>query len=393
MNGASKGAGSSGAPAPNPWDPTHLPGMLRTLLGDRPPRPPVWFMRQAGRSLPEYRALRASCGKSMLETCLDPTLATEATLQPVRRHGVDAAVLFSDIMVPLLLAGVEVDIVAGTGPVLAHPLRSARDVEELIEKDTELGAHPGGLEAVVATVRRCVTRLGGPASPPSEGALRPAGDPAGWTPLIGFGGAPFTLAAYMVAGRPSRDQLEARTMMHADPQSWDRLMSWCAEVTGTFIAAQVTAGACVAQLFDSWAGSLPLADYTRYVAPYSARAIEVARAAVSPTTGRSAPLIHFGTRTGELLGAMREAGGDAIGVDETVPLDVASARLGGDIPLQGNIDPAFLGAPTPVLDAHVAEVLERGHSAPGHVLNLGHGVPPATDPDVLTHIVQVVHAL
>lgn len=411
--------------APADAVPGTLPGVLQALLGHRPPRTSVWFMRQAGRSLPEYRALRARSGESMLDACLDPDVAVEATLQPVRRHGVDAAVLFSDIMVPLLLAGVDVDIVAGTGPVLAHPVRTARDVAELVGRGTDLTARPGGLEAVTTAVRRCVSELGspaavpGPAAPtaptapaavplpvhpvPGPGPAAPAapslpepprrgGDPAGWTPLIGFGGAPFTLAAYMVAGRPSRDQLEARTMMHADPPSWDRLMTWCAEVTGAFIAAQVRAGASAAQLFDSWAGSLPLDDYRRRVAPYSALAIDRARAVVSPTTGRRAPLVHFGTGTGELLAAMREAGGDAIGVDERLPLDVASERLGGDVPLQGNIDPSYLGAPTDVLDAHVAEVLERGRSAPAHVVNLGHGVPPDTDPDVLTHIVQEVHA-
>jgi len=392
MSGASMKAGAEDLSATDTPDSAHLPGILRALQGGHPSRPPVWFMRQAGRSLPEYRALRARSAASMLETCLNPDLAIEATLQPVHRHGVDAAVLFSDIMVPLLLAGVEVDIVAGTGPVLAHPVRSAHDVERIVEGGTDLTTHPGGLDSVVSAVRGCVSRLGTPGTPPRDETPHPDRDPAGWTPLIGFGGAPFTLAAYMVAGRPSRDQLEARTMMHADPRSWERLMNWCAEVTGAFMAAQVEAGASVAQIFDSWAGSLPLTDYQRHVAPHSRVAIDLAHAAVSPTTGKTVPVIHFGTGTGELLAAMHEAGGDAIGVDETIPLDVASARLGGHVPLQGNIDPSYLGAPTPVLDAHVAEVLGRGRSAPGHVVNLGHGVPPRTDPEVLTHIVRVVHS-
>ncbi|WP_182114345.1 MULTISPECIES: uroporphyrinogen decarboxylase [unclassified Actinotalea] len=318
---------------------------------------PVWFMRQAGRSLPEYREVRQ--GVTMLASCLEPELASEITLQPVRRHGVDAAIFFSDIVVPLLLAGVDVDIVPGTGPVFAEPVRTAADVARLAPLD------PDALAPVTEAVARTVAALGG-------------------TPLIGFGGAPFTLASYLVEGGPSKDQLRARTLMHAEPQTWRALMDWAADVTGVFLRAQVLAGASAAQLFDSWAGSLSLADYEEHVAPASSRAL-------SHVVDLGVPIVHFGTGTGELLRAMRDVGADVVGVDHRIPLDEANRRLGGTTPLQGNIDPAYLGAPWPVLEAHVRDVLRRGATAPGHVLNLGHGVPPQTDPDVLTRIVRLAH--
>ncbi|GAA4427316.1 uroporphyrinogen decarboxylase [Georgenia halophila] len=320
----------------------------------------MWFMRQAGRSLPEYREIRQ--GVSMLESCLRPELAAEITLQPVRRHGVDAAVLFSDIMIPLKLAGVAVDIVSGVGPVVDEPVRTGSDVDRLV-------AHEAGDPAAVAeAVRLVVAELGDT------------------TPLIGFAGAPFTLAAYLVEGRPSRDHLAARTLMHAEPDTWRRLMEWAADVTGQFLRAQVRAGARAAQLFDSWAGALSLPDYTDHAAPYSARAL-------SHLDGLEVPRVHFGTGTGELLVAMRDAGADVVGVDYRIPLDEANRRLGGRTPLQGNIDPAFLAAPWSVLERHVRDVVERGRTAPGHVVNLGHGVPPTTDPSVLTRIVELVHSL
>lgn len=333
--------------------------LIRALRGERDAsgRVPVWFMRQAGRSLPEYRATRA--GVRMLDACLDPALASEITLQPVRRHGVDAAIFFSDIVVPLKLAGVDVDIVPGTGPVLAAPVRTGDDVARLPR------LAPEALAPVTEGVARTVAQLGS-------------------TPLIGFAGAPFTLAAYLVQGGPSKDQLAARTLMHADPDAWQALMAWAADVTGAFLRAQVEAGASAAQLFDSWAGALSLADYTARVAPASARALAQVR-------DLGVPVIHFGTGTGELLAAMRDVGADAIGVDHRVPLDEASRRLGGATTVQGNIDPALLFAPWPVLEAHVRDVLVRGRAAPAHVLNLGHGVPPGTDPDVLTRIVALAH--
>ena len=333
--------------------------LVRALRGERDASGavPVWFMRQAGRSLPEYRATRA--GVRMLDACLDPALASEITLQPVRRHGVDAAIFFSDIVVPLRLAGVDVDIVPGTGPVFARPVRTADDVARLPR------LAPDALAPVAEGVARTVAELRD-------------------TPLIGFAGAPFTLAAYLVQGGPSKDQLAARTLMHADPEAWDALMAWAADVTGAFLRTQVEAGASAAQLFDSWAGALSLADYTARVAPASARALAAIR-------DLDVPVIHFGTGTGELLAAMRDVGADVVGVDHRVPLDEASRRLGHRTPVQGNLDPALLFAPWPVLEAHVRDVLARGRTAPAHVLNLGHGVPPETDPDVLTRIVALAH--
>ena len=342
--------------------------LIQAFRGDRPalgpadgpsPTAPVWFMRQAGRSLPEYRELRR--GVTMLASCLDPVMASEITLQPVRRHGVDAGIFFSDIVVPLLLAGVDVDIVPGTGPVFAEPVRTAADVARLRPLD------PSALTPVAEGVALTVAELGG-------------------TPLIGFAGAPFTLASYLVEGGPSKDQLRARTLMHSEPSTWAALMEWAADVTGAFLRAQVVAGASAAQLFDSWAGSLSLADYEAHVAPASRRAL-------SHVTDLGVPVVHFGTGTAELLVAMRDVGADVIGVDHRLPLDEANRRLGGTTPLQGNIDPALLGAPWPALEAHVRDVLARGAAAPAHVLNLGHGVPPSTDPTVLTAIVELAHGL
>ena len=319
-------------------------------------------MRQAGRSLPEYRAARA--GHDLLDACLDPDLAAELTAQPVRRHGVDAAIFFSDIVVPLALAGVDVQIVPGVGPVVAEPVGSLDDVTRLANEgllDDER------LAPVTAGVRQAAALLGG-------------------TPIIGFAGAPFTLAAYLAEGGPSRDHLAARRLMHADPQAWSALMGYTADVTATFLLAQVRAGAVAAQLFDSWVGSLSLADYRAQVQPASASVLDQVRAA-------GVPSVHFGTGTGELLGALKEAGADVVGVDHRVPLDEASRRLGGATPVQGNIDPALLAAPWPVLEAHVRAVVEAGRAAPSHVVNLGHGVPPDTDPDVLTLVAALVHAL
>lgn len=346
---------------------TTTSSLVTALRGDRPPRTPVWFMRQAGRSLPEYREVRQGVG--MLESCLRPELASEITLQPVRRHGVDAAIYFSDIVVPLKLAGVDVEIVSGVGPVMDRPYRTVADIDELVARDLDDEA----LAPIAQAVERTVAELG-------------------TTPLIGFGGAPFTLAAYLVEGRPSRDHLAARTLMHADPETWQRLTEWTADLTGRFLRTQVLAGASALQLFDSWAGSLSLADYTTHVAPSSSRAVR-------HVAGLGAPGIHFGTGTGHLLPAMRDVLRDAgishptVGVDYRTPLDEATALLGGDVPVQGNIDPALLAAPWEVLEAHVRDVVARGAAAPGHVVNLGHGVPPTTDPTVLTRVVELVHSL
>ena len=315
-------------------------------------------MRQAGRSLPEYRALRV--GTDMLDACLNPELASEITLQPVRRHGVDAGIFFSDIVIPVRLAGVDVRIVAGRGPVLENPVRTAADVASLPPLD------PEALAPIREAVALTVAELG-------------------TTPLIGFAGAPYTLASYLVEGGPSKEQLKTRALMHSEPETWAALLTWCAEITGTFLAAQIEAGASAGQLFDSWAGSLSLRDYTERVAPFSARALE-------PVRELGVPLVHFGVGTGELLGAMRDIGVDAVGVDWRLPLDEAVRRVGQGVSVQGNIDPALLRAPWPILEAHIVDVLERGRAARAHVLNLGHGVPPDTDPTVLTRIVEFVHA-
>ncbi|WP_181954142.1 uroporphyrinogen decarboxylase [Kocuria coralli] len=331
--------------------------LLQALTARTPARPPVWFMRQAGRSLPEYRQARQ--GTAMLDACLTPELAAEITLQPVRRHKVDAGIFFSDIVVPLRLAGVGVEIVPGKGPVLDRPVRTAADVAALPEIDDD------ALEPIREAVALTVAELGG-------------------TPLIGFAGAPFTVAAYMVEGGPSRDHLLPRTMMHADPEAWEALADWAARASGAFLRAQVLAGASAIQLFDSWAGSLSVRDYLDHAVGHSATAL--ASVADLPV-----PRIHFGTGTGELLGAMRDAGADAIGVDHRIPLAEANRRLGGRTVLQGNIDPALLPAPTEVLRRHVDDVLRGGALAPGHVVNLGHGVPPETAPAVLTDLVSYIH--
>lgn len=346
---------------------THAP-LLEAYRGRTPARRPVWFMRQAGRSLPEYRRTREGVG--MLEACLQPELASEITLQPVRRHGVDAAIFFSDIVVPLRLAGVDVDIAPGVGPVIASPVRTADDVARLRDL--------GPLTAQVL-------------SPVTE-AVRLTVDALGATPLVGFAGAPFTLAAYLVEGRGSRDHLAARALMHADPPTWRALLDWVADLTGTFLRAQVEAGASAAQLFDSWAGSLSRADYVAHVAPASARALRRLDDLAGPD-GARVPVVHFGTGTAHLLTAMREVGADVIGVDHRTPLDEASALLDHRTPLQGNIDPALLACPWPVLAERVRDVVARGAAAPGHVVNLGHGVPPDTDPEVLTRVVRLVHEL
>lgn len=400
----------------NALPPPHLPqpALLAALNGQRPARTPVWFMRQAGRSLPEYRQLRAQVNLPMLEACLNPQVVAQATLQPVRRHGVDAAIFFSDIMVPLRLAGVDVEIKPQVGPVLSAPIRTRDDVERLLGYGFGQGtwvshdgaAHQGaeGVAALREAIALILTELGTPAQAPKPGApqqgvpqplaeaqVAPEAQPTGWTPLIGFGGAPFTLAAYLVEGKPSRDHLAARSLMHADPPTWDLLMRWCAQVTGDFIALQISCGASAAQLFDSWAGSLSPTDYRERVAPYSALAIARAREAISPTTGKAAPLIHFATGSARLLPQMLAAGAQAVGVDDRTELDWAIGQLEGSCPVQGNLNPALLTAPWPVIEQAIVECLRAGRQAPGHVFNLGHGVPPTTDPAVLTRIVEFVH--
>lgn len=374
---------------------THDSRLVRAYRGLRSDTVPVWFMRQAGRSLPEYRELRV--GTRMLDACLDPAMAAEITLQPVRRHAVDAGIFFSDIVVPLKLVGVDVEIQPGRGPVFGRGYADAAGVAELTAID------PARLDEAAAPITEAVQR-----TIAELATIAPAGGSRGGaeggsstdtsTPLIGFAGAPFTLAAYLAEGGPSKDHLAARTLMHADTGAWRALMEWTAEVTGRFLRTQVLAGASAAQLFDSWAGALSLADYEAHVAPASAAALAhvhdltyEAADATGATGTHSVPVVHFGVGTGELLGAMKGVGVDVVGVDYRVPLDVASARIGADVPLQGNLDPALLAAPWPVLEAAVRDVVVRGRVAPAHVFNLGHGVPPETDPTVLTRVVELVH--
>lgn len=331
--------------------------LLRALRGERTRHRPVWFMRQAGRSLPEYRKVRE--GTSMLEACVRPELVAEITCQPVRRHGVDAGIFYSDIMVPVKLAGLGVEIVPGTGPVVDQPFRTAADLRRLPELD------PAALQPIRDGVALTVTELGA-------------------TPLIGFAGAPFTVASYLVEGRPSRDHAHTLALMREDRATWDALLGWVAQTTGAFLRAQVESGARALQLFDSWVGALDAETYRSYVQPHSAAALAMVRDA-------GVPLIHFGTRTGHLLRDLHAAGADAVGVDAQTPLDEAAAVLEHRVPLQGNIDPALLAGEWSTLADHTLDVLRRGQAAPGHVVNLGHGVPPDTDPEVLTRLVAWIH--
>jgi len=315
-------------------------------------------MRQAGRSLPEYHQVRDGLG--MLETCERPELVTEITLQPVRRYGVDGAVLYSDIMVPLRAAGIGLDIKPGIGPVIDEPIRDRAGLDRLQPLDPSTVAH------VAESVRLLVGELGD-------------------TPLIGFAGAPFTLASYLVEGGPSKDYARTKALMAGDPQLWHDLCDRLAGIAADFLAVQIDAGARIVQVFDSWAGSLSLADYTASVARHSARVLSRAR-------DLGVPSIHFGVGTGELLPAMAEAGADVVGVDWRIPLAVASRRIGPGHAVQGNLDPALLSAPWPIIADRVREVIRSGAQATGHIFNLGHGVPPTADPDVLAKIVDLVHA-
>jgi uroporphyrinogen decarboxylase len=342
---------------------TNTPGslaqstFLRACRRETVPFTPVWFMRQAGRSLPEYREVRTGVG--MLESCQRPDLVTEITLQPVRRHKVDAAIFFSDIVVPLKAIGIDLDIVAGVGPVVAEPIRSLADLDRLRPLE------PTDVEYVTEAVTMLVHELGP-------------------TPLIGFAGAPFTLASYLVEGGPSRTHARTKALMYGEPGVWHGLCERLAEITSAFLRVQIEAGASAIQLFDSWAGALSEADYRMYVQPHSARVLGGLGAA-------SVPRIHFGVGTGELLGAMGEAGADVVGADWRIPLDVASKRIGGDKAVQGNLDPALVFAGERVIEKQVRRVVDEGRQAPGHVFNLGHGVLPETDPGVLTRIVELVH--
>ena len=338
--------------------------LVHAALGLPVTRTPVWFMRQAGRSLPEYRALRA--GTAMLQACQDPDLVTEITLQPVRRHGVDAAILFSDIVLPLVVAGIDLEIKPGVGPVIAQPVRSAADVDALPSLE------PESLHFLATAVRRLVAELGP-------------------VPLIGFAGAPFTLATYLIEGGPSKEHARTKAFMYAEPEAWARLMDKLAISAAVFLRAQIDAGASAVQLFDSWAGVLSARDYAERVLPHSRAVFDGLgdRAAGE----RDVPRIHFGVGTGELLPLIGDAGADVVGVDWRLPLDEAARRVGPGRSLQGNLDPAVLLADRATVEREVRRVVDEGQGARGHIFNLGHGVLPDTDPGVLTRVVELVHEL
>jgi uroporphyrinogen decarboxylase len=332
------------------------PLLVRALRREPVERTPVWFMRQAGRSLPEYRELRER--HSFFEVANTPELCAEVTLQPVRRHGVDAAVLFADIVTPVIGMGIDIELVEGVGPVVAAPMAGGADVERLQLPDPEQAYAPV-LEAV-----RIVRR-----------ELR--ADQA----LVGFCGGPFTVAGYLVEGRPSRDFARVKELMYREPAVWHALMDRLADGFSAYVAAKAAAGVDAIQLFDSWVGVLSLSDYEEFVAPYSARILASA----------GVPTIHFGTGTTHLLQAMAAAGGDGIGLDWRVPLDRGWAAVGLERAVQGNLDPAVLLGPWPRIEAASVDVLARAGGRAGHVFNLGHGVLPATDPADLSRLVGLVH--
>jgi uroporphyrinogen decarboxylase len=331
---------------------------LRAARREPVSRTPVWFMRQAGRALPEYNKVRT--GIPMLESCMRPDLVTEITLQPVRRYGVDAAVFFSDIVLPLKAIGVDLEIKPNVGPVIANPVRDFAGLEQIRPLDPE-----ADLPFITEAVRQLVAELGP-------------------RPLIGFGGAPFTVASYLIEGGPSKNLEKTKAMMHGAPELFAALLDRLADLTAGFLKVQIEAGASVVQLFDSWVGSLSPRDYQRHVMPHSAKVL----AAVADY---GVPRIHFGVGTGELLPLMGAAGADVVGVDWRVPLDEASRRIGPRYAVQGNLDPAIIFAPWPVIETRVREILAEGAKAPGHIFNLGHGVLPEMDPDVLTRVVELVH--
>ena len=330
---------------------------LRACRREPVPATPVWFMRQAGRSLPEYRAVRDRF--SMLAACTTADMIAELTLQPLRRFAVDAAILFSDIVVPLRAVGLDIDIKPGVGPVTDQPFRSDADVARL--RDLE----PGDVPYITDAVTMLVAELRG-------------------TPLIGFAGAPFTLASYLIEGGPSKNHERTRALMYGNPAMWHALLARLADITTAFLRVQVAAGVAAVQLFDSWVGVLSSDDYTSAVLPHTRRIFDA-------LDGLGVPRIHFGVGTGELLRLMGEAGADVVGVDWRVGLDEAARRVDAGKALQGNLDPALLLAPWPVLEQRVRRVLDQGRVAEGHVFNLGHGVLPQTDPGALARVTDLVH--
>ena len=331
------------------------PLLVRAARREPVERTPVWFMRQAGRSLPEYRELRR--GRALFDIVRDPGLCAEVTLQPVRRHDVDAAVMFADIMLPVLGMGVDVELVENVGPVVQQPVASAADVERL-----RVGEPDASLLEAIGIVRR---------------ELRD--DQA----VVGFCGGVFTVAGYLVEGKPSRDFVKVKTLMYSRPEVWHALCDKLADTFATYVQAKAHAGADVVQLFDSWVGALSVADYLEFVAPYSARIL----------AALDVPTIHFGTGTTHLLAAMSEAGGDVIGLDWRIALDEGWELVGEERGVQGNLDPTLLLGPWERVEAGARSVLDRAGGRPGHIFNLGHGVLPQTLPDVLGRLRELVHEL
>lgn len=350
---------------PAPWPAARF---LRACRGESVDATPVWFMRQAGRYMPEYRRLRRR--RSILELCESPELAAEITLQPVRRLGVDAAILFADILLPVRPMGVHLRFRRGEGPALSPPVRTPADVARLREFDAREDL-AFVLEAI-RILRRELPRFRRPGESP--------------VPLIGFAGAPFTLAAYMIEGGAGDPYLKTKTFMHAFPGAWSTLMGKLARVTAAYLGAQVAAGAQAVQLFDSWAGALSRDDYVRFVQPYSRRVLAALRVA-------DVPVIHFGTGTAGFLEEFGRAGGSVLGVDWRVPLDAAWRRVGYDRAIQGNLDPALMAClPAASLKPAVAAVLREAGGRRGHIFNLGHGILPSTPVDMVRRVVDWVHA-
>ncbi|MCU1502994.1 MAG: hemE [Ilumatobacteraceae bacterium] len=359
-------AASSGTTGPTRLTRTMRPDavpFLEAAAGRPAPHTPVWFMRQAGRSLPEYRAMRGE--GSILDAIKRPDIAAEITLQPVRRYGVDAAVLFSDIVVPAHAVGFGIDIAPGTGPVCAEPLRTVADLDRLPELDAA-GHTPYVLETVALLARELPVTV----------------------PLLAFAGAPFTVGSYLIEGRPSRTYEHTKQMMHRQPELWDSVMRRLGQHAVESISGQLDHGAKAFQLFDSWAGALSRADYDRFVLPYSTAVFEGV-AARHP----HAPGIHFGIGCDHLLESMVAAGPSVLGLDWRTPIAAARHRMGSDLIVQGNLDPALVLAGTEVASAGTRAVLADNGAHPGHIFNLGHGVQPNTDPDVLAAIVDLVHTM
>ena len=319
-------------------------------------RTPVGFMRQAGRSLPEYREVRKRYG--LFEICRQPELCAEVTLQPVRAHGVDAAVLFADIMLPVLGMGVEVELVEGVGPVVRDPIASRADVERLRVPEPE-----EAVPFVLETVRIVRGELDDDRA------------------VVGFAGGPFTVAGYLIEGKPTRDFVSTKTCMYAAPEVWHALMDKLADTFAAYLAAQARSGADVVQLFDSWVGALSVEDYREFVAPYSARILQAV----------DVPTIHFGTGATHLLRDLKAVGGDVIGLDWRVPIETGWDLVGSGRGVQGNLDPALLLGPWQRVEDAAGRIIDAVAGRRGHVFNLGHGVLPATDPAALRRLVELVH--